>query len=85
MPLTSGLENIKQRVAMISPIRAFQAGGAVERIIKHDAPALIRVAEIAAALGSHMSGRNQADDPVCFDRLRDLDAALLSLSTKHQP
>ncbi len=49
----SPIDGIKARLASIPPLRAYQAGGTIERIIKHDMPALINVAEWAQALLEH--------------------------------
>ncbi len=46
----NGLAGIKARLGSIAPIRAYTAGGAIERIIKHDMPKLIAAVEAAQSV-----------------------------------
>ena len=44
------VQGIKARHGSITPLRAYQAGGAIERLITEDMPLLIKVVEAAQQL-----------------------------------
>lgn len=74
----SRIDGIKSRLGSIAPLRAYQAGGAIERIIKHDMPALIKIAEAAQTMLKYW-------DDIYEIKIEDADrlrVALEALGTK---
>ncbi len=68
----TGLDSVKERLSLVSPLQAYQAGGRIERLIKHDMRALIQVASLASSYVEEPSLQN----------LTNLEIALKDLGSK---